>query len=189
MYETSDFKKGLKILFENDPWVIVDFQHVTPGKGNQFTRTKMRNMLTGQNREMTIKSGERFEVPDVQIKEMSFLYKDDNGWNFMDQTTYDQVLMMEKEVGESANFLTENLKVMLVFFNEKPVGVEVPRAVNLRVAQTDPGIKGDRVTGATKPATLETGLVVHVPLHITEGDLLRVDTDSGEYVERVNLKD
>lgn len=188
MYETADFKKGLKILMEGVPFVIVDFQHVKPGKGNQFTRTKMRNMLTGQNREITFKSGEKFEVPNVANREMSFLYKDDMGWNFMDQTTYDQVLMMAPEVGDAANYLTENLKVTIVFFNDKPVGVDVPRAVNLTVAQTDPGIKGDRVTGATKPATMETGLVVHVPLHINEGDMLRIDTDSGEYVERVNQK-
>ena len=188
MYETGDFKKGLKILMENEPYVIVDFQHVKPGKGNQFTRTKLRNMLTGQNREMTIKSGEKFGVPDVMIKEMSYLYKDDSGFNFMDQTNYEQVLMMPDEVGDSANYLIENLKVMIVFFNERPVGVEVPRAVNLKVTETDPGVRGDRVTGGTKPATLETGLVVQVPLHISIGDTLRVDTDSGDYVERVNMK-
>lgn len=188
MYETSDFKKGLKILMEDQPFVIVDFQHVKPGKGNQFTRTKLRNMLTGQNREMTFKSGEKFGVPDVVVREMSYLYKDESGYTFMDQENYEQVLMMTPEVGESANYLTENLKVMIIFFNEKPVGVEVPRAVHLKVATTDPGVKGDRVTGGTKPATLETGLIVQVPLHISEGDMLRIDTDSGEYVERVNQK-
>lgn len=188
MYETSDFRKGLKILLENQPYIIVDFQHVKPGKGNQFTRTKLRNMLTGQNLELTIKSGEKFGVPDVMIREMSYLYKDDNGFNFMDPSTYDQILMMTHEVGEAANFLTENLKVMIIFFNEKAVSVEVPRAVHLTVAKTDPGVKGDRVTGATKPATLETGLVVNVPLHINEGDVLRIDTDSAEYVERVSQK-
>lgn len=188
MYDTSDFKKGLRILIEKDPFVIIDFQHVKPGKGNQFTRTKMRNLLTGQNREVTFKSGEKFEVPNIEMKEMSFLYKDDNGYNFMDQTNFEQILMMPNEVGESANYLTENLQVVVMIFNDKPVGVEVPKAVNLRVAQTDPGVKGDRVTGGTKPATLETGLVVQVPLHISEGDLLRVDTSTGDYVERVNLK-
>lgn len=188
MYETGDFKKGLKILMEGVPFVIVDFQHVKPGKGNQFTRTKLRNMLTGQNREMTIKSGEKFGVPDVMIREMTYLYKDDSGFNFMDQTNYEQVLMNPEEIGEPAQFLSENLKVMIVFFNDKPVGVEVPRAVQLKVAQTDPGIKGDRVSGGTKPATMESGLVVQVPLHINIGDTLRIDTDSAEYVERVNLK-
>lgn len=188
MYETSDFKKGLKILIDDQPYVIVDFQHVKPGKGNQFTRTKLRNMLTGQNRELTIKSGEKFGVPNVVVREMSFLYKDDSGFNFMDGENYEQVLMMPNEVGDAANFLTENLKVMVVFFNEKAVGVEVPRAVNLTVAHTEPGIKGDRVSGATKPATMESGLVVQVPLHINVGDVLRIDTDTAAYVERVNQK-
>ncbi|MCK6598129.1 MAG: elongation factor P [Bdellovibrionaceae bacterium] len=188
MYETSDFKKGLRILFENEPFQIVDFQHVKPGKGNQFTRTKMKNLLTGQNRELTIKSGEKFGIPNVENKEMTFLYKDDNGYNFMDQTSYEQILMTPDEIGETSNYLHENLKVVILLYNERPVAVDVPKAVNLKVAFTEPGIKGDRVTGATKPATLESGLVVNVPLHINEGDILRIDTDSGNYVERVSQK-
>lgn len=188
MYDTADFKKGLRIMMEGNPFIIVDFQHVKPGKGNQFTRTKLRNLLTGQNREVTFKSGEKFEVPNVEMKEMTFLYKDENGFNFMDQTNFEQILMMPSEIGESANFLTENLQVVIMIYNDRPVAVDVPKAVNLRVAQTDPGVKGDRVSGGTKPATLESGLVVQVPLHINEGDLLRVDTSTGEYVERVNQK-
>jgi elongation factor P len=188
MYETSDFKKGLKIMLEGKPYVIVDFQHVKPGKGNQFTRTKMRNMLTGQNLESTFKSGEKFEVPNVENKEMSYLYKDDSGYNFMSQETYEQISMSEDDLGESKYYLTENLKVTILFYNEKAVACDVPKAVNLTVAQTDPGIKGDRVTGATKPATMTTGLVVGVPLHINEGDVLRIDTLSGDYVERVSQK-
>lgn len=188
MYDTADFKKGLRIMMEGNPFIIVDFQHVKPGKGNQFTRTKLRNLLTGQNREVTFKSGEKFEVPNVEMKEMTFLYRDENGFNFMDQSSYEQILMMPSEVGDSANYLTENLQVVIMIYNERPVAVDVPKAVNLRVTQTDPGIKGDRVTGGTKPATLETGLVVQVPLHMSEGDLLRIDTSSGEYVERVNQK-
>lgn len=188
MYETSDFKKGLKILIEKDPYTIVDFQHVKPGKGNQFTRTKLRNLLTGQNLEKTFKSGEKFEVPNVENKEMTFLYKDDSGYNFMDQTNYEQLLMTPGDVGEAANYLTENLVVMILIFNEKPVAVDVPKAVNLKVAHTEPGVKGDRVTGATKHATMETGLVVNVPLHIAEGDVLRIDTSTGDYVERVSMK-
>ncbi len=188
MYETADFKKGLKILMDNDPYTIIDFQHVKPGKGNQFTRTKLRNLLTGQNREMTIKSGEKFGVPNVENKEMSYLYKDDNGYNFMDQSNYEQLLMTPDEVGESSDFLIENLKVVILFFNDRAVAVDVPKAVNLKVAQTDPGVKGDRVTGGTKPATMETGLVVQVPLHISEGDVLRIDSFTRDYVERVNQK-
>lgn len=188
MYETSDFKKGLKLLVDGNPYVIVDFQHVKPGKGNQFSRTKMRNLLTGQNLERTFKSGEKFEIPNVENIEMTFLYKDDNGYNFMNQTNYEQISMMEHEMGDSKNYLTENLVVNITLYNEKPVLVDVPNAVNLKVAYTEPGIKGDRVTGATKHATLETGLVVNVPLHINQDDLLRIDTTTGEYVERVNQK-
>lgn len=188
MYETSDFKKGLKIMVEGKPYTVVDFQHVKPGKGNQFTRTKLRNLLTSQNLEVTFKSGEKFEVPNVENKEMNYLYKDDNGFSFMNNETYEQITMTEDDLGESRFFLTEGLKCVILFYNEKAVACDVPRAVNLTVAKTDPGIKGDRVTGATKPATMETGLVVSVPLHINEGDVLRIDTDSSEYVERVNQK-
>lgn len=188
MYETSDFKKGLKLLVDGQPYVIVDFQHVKPGKGNQFTRTKLRALLTTQNLERTFKSGEKFEVPNVENVEMTFLYKDDSGYNFMNQSNYEQICMMEHEVGEAKDYLTENLVVTLTFYNEKPVVVDLPKAVHLKVAHTEPGIKGDRVTGATKPATMETGLIVQVPLHITEADTLRIDTSTGDYVERVNLK-
>lgn len=188
MYETSDFKKGLKIMLEGKPYVIVDFQHVKPGKGNQFTRTKMRNMLTGQNLESTFKSGEKFEVPNVENKEMSYLYKDDSGYNFMSQESYEQIAMSDEDLGESKYYLTENLKVTILFYNEKAVACDVPNSVNLLVAKSDPGIKGDRVSGGTKPATMETGLVVQVPLHINEGDVLRIDTNTGDYVERVSQK-
>lgn len=188
MYETGDFKKGLKIMVEGKPYVIVDFQHVKPGKGNQFSRTKLRNMLTGQNLEVTFKSGEKFEVPNVENKEMTFLYKDESGYNFMDQTSYEQISMSDDDLGESRFYLVENLKVVVLFYNDKAVAVDVPKAVNLKVAKSDPGIKGDRVSGATKPATMESGLVVNVPLHINEGDVLRIDTQTGDYVERVNLK-
>jgi elongation factor P len=146
----------------------------------------MRNLLTGQLLERTFKSGERFEVPNVENKEMQFLYKDDSGFNFMNPTNYEQILLNTNEVGDAKNYLTENMEVVVLFYNERPVSVDVPKAVNLKVAHTEPGIKGDRVQGATKPATLETGLVVHVPLHINQGDTLRVDTSTGDYVGRVN---
>lgn len=188
MYETADFKKGLKVMVEGKPYVVVDFQHVKPGKGNQFTRTKLRNLLTGQNLECTFKSGEKFEVPNVENKEMTFLYKDDSGYSFMDQESYEQITMTEEELGDTHYYLVENLKVVILLYNDKAVAVDVPKAVNLKVAKSDPGIKGDRVSGATKPATMETGLVVQVPLHINEGDVLRIETESGNYVERVNLK-
>jgi elongation factor P len=187
MYETADFKKGLKILLDdNQPYTIVDFQHVKPGKGNQFTRTKMRNLLTGQLLERTIKSGEKFGVPNVENKEMTFLYKDENGFNFMDQSSFEQICMYPNEIGDTAFYLTENLVVNILIFNEKPISVEVPKAVHLKVEKTDPGTRGNTVTGGSKPATMHTGLVVTVPLHINEGDLLRIDTTTNEYVSRVN---
>lgn len=185
MYDLSEFKKGLRIMVEGSPYQVLDFQHVKPGKGNQFTRTKMRNLLTGQQLERTFKSGERFEVPDVQNIDMTFLYKDENGYNFMNQETFEQIIIMNSEMDESANYLKENLQVVVLFYNDRPVSVDVPKAVNLKVAQTEPGVKGDRVTGATKQAILETGLKVNVPLHINEGDLLRIDTTEGVYVSRV----
>lgn len=188
MYETSDFKKGLKLMVDGQPYVIVDFQHVKPGKGNQFSRTKMRSLLTGQNLERTFKSGEKFEVPNVENVEMTFLYKDDNGYNFMNQTNFEQISMMDHEIGDAKNYLTENLVVVITLYNDKAVLVDVPNAVNMKVAFTEPGIKGDRVSGATKPATMESGLVVNVPLHINEGDVLRIDTNEGVYVERVNQR-
>lgn len=185
MYDLSEFKKGLRVMVEGSPYQVVDFQHVKPGKGNQFTRTRLRNLLTGQQLERTFKSGEKFGVPDVQNVEMTFLYKDDNGYNFMNQTNYEQLCILPNEIGDSSNYLVENLQVVVLFYNERPVSVDVPKAVNMKVAQTDPGVKGDRVTGATKHATMETGLVVNVPLHIAEGDLLRIDTENGAYVSRV----
>ena len=187
MYSTSDFKKGLKILVDNEPYSIVDFQHVKPGKGNQFSRTKMKHLLTGSNLERTFKSGEKFGIPDVEYQDMNYLYKDDNGCNLMNPTSFEQITVAEDVVGDSANYLTENLEVNVVFYNGRAVGIDVPTTVTLTVTQTDPGFKGNTVTGGTKPATLETGAVVQVPLHINEGDVLKVDTRSGEYMERVSL--
>ncbi len=186
MYDTSDFKKGLKILLEGQPYSIIDFQHVKPGKGNQFTRTKMKNMITGSNLERTFKSGEKFEVPDVMTRDANFLYVDDSGYNFMDQEDYNQYAMNEDDIGDAKNFLLENMQVTILFFNDRAIGIDLPNTVALVVSQTDPGVKGNTVTGGSKPATLETGLVVQVPLHINEGDKLKVDTRTGEYMERVN---
>lgn len=185
MYETSDFRKNLKILLDGVPYAIVDFQHVKPGKGNQFTRTKLKNLLTRTNLERTFKSGEKFEVPDIRTVSVNFLYKDDSGFHFMDQTHYDQFLLTADKVGEASKYLIENLEIVILMFNEKPVGIDLPKAINLKITQTDPGFKGNTVANTNKPATLETGVVVQVPLHINEGDTIRVDTRTGEYVERV----
>lgn len=186
MVQLTDFKKGLKILIENVPYAVVDFQHVKPGKGNQFTRTKLRNLITGTNLERTFKSGEKFEAPNINSRTMNFLYKDEAGYNFMDQTNYEQIALSADEVGEAKLYLLENMECQILLFNDKAIDVEVPKSVALRVVQTEPGVRGNTVTGGSKPATLETGHVVTVPLHISEGDLLKVDTRTGEYVERVN---
>lgn len=186
MYSTADFKKGLKILIEGVPYAVVDFQHVKPGKGNQFTRTKLKNMLTGSNLEKTYKSGEKFDVPDVASRDCTFLYKDDTGYVFMDKENYEQYIISADDAGETAYYLTENLAVTLQFFNGRAIGIDVPTSIYLKVTRTDPGNKGNTVTGATKPATLETGLTVNVPLHVVEGDRLKIDSRTGSYVERAN---
>lgn len=184
MYETSDFKKGLKILLEGQPYSIVDFQHVKPGKGNQFTRTKLKNMVTGSNLERTFKSGEKFEVPDVMAKTANFLYKDDTGFHFMEQQNYEQVMLTASDVGESRNYLIENLETTILFFNGKAIGVDIPNTVVLVVKSTEPGFKGNTATNTFKPAIMETGLQVQVPLHISEGDKLKIDTRTGEYLSK-----
>lgn len=188
MYGTSDFKKGLKILIDNEPYNIVDFQHVKPGKGNQFTRTKLRNLVTGSNLERTFRSGEKFGIPDVMYTDMDFLYNDASGYNFMNQESYEQLCLSEEVVGFNVKFLTEGLTVKVCLFNDRAVGIELPNSVNLKVAQTDPGLKGNTVSNTTKPATLETGHIVQVPLHTNEGDLLKIDTRTGDYMERVSIK-
>jgi elongation factor P len=186
MVATSDFKKGMKILVDNEPYSIVDFQHVKPGKGNQFTRTKLRHLITGSNLERTIKSGEKFTVPDVHFQTMNFLYKDESGYNFMDQTSFEQFALNEDVLGDAPRYLLENMEVNVCIYNDRAVGVELPNSVVLKVAQTDPGHKGNTVTNTYKPAKLQTGYVVQVPLHINEGDQLKIDTRTGDYVGRVN---
>jgi len=188
MYDLSDFKKGLKVLIENEPYSVVDFQHVKPGKGNQFTRTKLKHLINGSNLERTFKSGEKFGIPDVAFKDMDYLYKDENGFAFMDQVSYEQISLDPDMLGDAANYLVENLKVKVVFFNDRAVGVELPKSVVLKVVKTDPGHKGNTVTNTYKPAILESGFEVQVPLHIAEGDSLKINTTDGTYVERVNLK-
>lgn len=187
MYETNDFKKGLTVLIGEDPYTVVEFQHVKPGKGNQFTRCKMRNLITGQLLERTFKSGEKFGIADVMYREMNYLYKDDTGFHFMDPESYDQLQLNPNLIGNDGNFLIENLKVKVCFFNDRAVGLDLPTSVNLKVTDTDPGFKGNTVTNTFKPATLETGHKVQVPLHTNVGDVLKVDTRTGEYVERVSI--
>ena len=185
MYSTSDFRKGLKIELEGRPFLIVDFLHVKPGKGGAFIRTRLKNMETGQVLEKTFRSGEKVERPDLVEREMQYLYQGSEGYCFMDNNNYEQFFIDEEHLGDSKNFLKENVDVKMLFFNNKPIGIELPIFVELEITQTDPGVRGDTATGATKPATLETGVVIQVPLFINEGDRVKIDTRTGDYVERV----
>ena len=172
-------------MVNGEPCVIVDFQHVKPGKGNQFTRTKLKNLLKNSNKEATFRSGEKFEVPDIVYQESTFLYKDESGYHFMNQKNYEQIALHEELIGNKAQFLKESLEVKFCLFNQKIIAVELPSSINLKVVQADPGFKGNTVSNTTKPATLETGLVLQVPLHIKEGDTVKVNTQETSYVERV----
>ena len=185
MYDTSNFRKGLKIEVDQKPYEIVDFLHVKPGKGGAFVRTKLRNMLNGRVVDRTFRSGEKVGRPDVKETEMQYLYKDGDNYCLMDNKTYDQILISEDQIGEAKSFLIENETVSVLLLDEKPIGVELPIFVELTVADTEPGIKGDTASKVTKPATLETGAVMSVPIFINVGDKIKVDTRTGSYVERV----
>lgn len=187
MLETSDFKKGAKLIHNGVPYVIVDFQHVKPGKGNAFTRTRIKNLQTGSVLEITYKSGERLEEADVEGKKMSFLYKDADGYNFMDVKNYDQVQLTAEVLGEARNYLLPEMICDIVFWKGRALTAEIPQHVVLEVTYCEPGVRGDTATNVTKPATLETGAVVPVPLFINTGDKVKVDTSEGTYIERVSI--
>jgi elongation factor P len=183
--DTSDFRKGLKIEIDGEPFEILEFQHVKPGKGSAFTRTTIRSLITGRNLEPTFKSGEKVGRPDIEDKEMQFLYLQGEDYYFMDTKNYEQTFLGEKVLGESKNFLKENITVSVLFYNGKAIGVTLPNSVDLKVTKCDPGVRGDTVSGAMKPATMETGYTVNVPLFINEGDVLKIDTRDGKYLTRV----
>ena len=185
MVDTSEFRNGLKIEIDNEPFEIVYFQHVKPGKGSAFVRTKIRSLLSGRTLEYNYKSGEKFIRAEIEEKQMQYLYVQAGDFYFMDSKTYDQTFLSQEQLGEAKNFLKENLNVDIVFYKGKPVAVTVPNTVELRVVKCDPGVRGDTVSGAQKPAELETGYSVQVPLFINEGDILRIDSRTGEYVTRV----
>ena len=181
---TAEFKKGLKIQFDGEPYSIVDFQHVKPGKGGAFVRTKLKHMRLGRVIDNTFRAGEKVELVDFEEKGMQYLYKDER-YHFMDLETYDQISLSADEVGDARDFLKENIEVEILFIDGSPVSVELPNFIELRIEKTDPGIRGDTASGGSKPATLETGAVVQVPLFLNEGDVVKVDTRSGEYLGRV----
>ncbi len=184
MYTTQDFRKGLKIEIDGDPYIIVEFQHVKPGKGSAFVRTKIKNLITGLVIDPTFRSGDKVKKPDMADTTMQFLYSDGDTYHFMDTKTYEQIEVSKESLGDSADYLSENLEVSVLMFNGRPVGVELPNFVVLKIVHCDPGVKGDTVSGATKPAEVETGASFNVPLFVNEGDSIRVDTRSHSYVER-----
>lgn len=185
-YQTTDFRNGLKIEIEGKPYVIVQFQHVNPGKGSAFVKTRLRNLETGQSLERTFKAGvETVDKPDMEEREMEFTYGDMDGFNFMDTKTFESVHLNHDNVGDAKFYLQEGIKVNILYFNERPISIDLPNFVELKVTETDPGLKGDTAAGGNKKAIMETGLQVNVPLFIEQDEKLKIDTRTGEYVERV----
>src|SRR5262245_25973644 len=185
MYDTSDIRKGLKVLMDGNPFTIVEFQFVKPGKGAAFTRTRFKNLLTGAVIERNIRSGEKLEPANVEERQMQFLYREGDAFVFMDNASYEQTHVGEAVIGDDAAFLKDNLECAVLFFNERPVGVTLPTFVTVKITKCEPGARGDTSGNVTKPATIETGAVVQVPLFVKEGEVIRIDTRTGEYVERV----
>ncbi|OGW24871.1 MAG: elongation factor P [Nitrospirae bacterium GWC2_42_7] len=186
MISTSDFRKGLKLEFKGDPYEIIDFQHVKMGRGGAVVKTKMKNFKTGSVVEETIRSGEKFPTPALEEKKMQYLYMQDGLYYFMDQETYEQVPLNSDQLGNTKLFLKENIEVKILTYKGSPLDIELPTFIELVIAKTDPaGFKGDTASGGGKPATLETGAVIRVPFHINEGDTVKVDTRTSEYIERV----
>jgi elongation factor P len=185
MYSTANFRTGLKIELDGKPFTIIEFLHVKPGKGGAFVRTKLKNMITGQVLEKTFRAGEKVTPPNIQEKEMQYLYQDKGEFCFMDTETFDQVFLSAEQLKENRLFLKENTNVKVLIYNDRITDIELPNFVHLKIVQTEPGIKGDTVTGGSKPATLESGAVIQVPLFVNIGDIVRLDTRSREYIERV----
>jgi len=184
--DTSQFKNGLKVELDGNPFTIVYFQHVKPGKGGAFVRTKIKNLLNGRVLERTFRSGEKVEIADISESTMQYLYHDGENLVFMDQETFDQIPISPDVIGDQINFMLENMNVDVLFWKGSPVNVQLPNYIEAKVVKSDPGVKGDTSSGANKPATLECGATINVPLFIKEGDVLRVDTRTHEYSERVN---
>lgn len=187
-YQTTDLKKGLKVETEGKPFVIVKSEFTNPGKGSAFVKVKMKNLETGAMLERTYKSGVSTGVikPDIEEKEVEYMYSDIDGFNFMDQTTYETIHLSLDQVGDDKNYLQEGIKLNVLYYNQNPISIELPNFVELKVVETDPGLKGDTATGGLKKAVMETGLQVNVPLFIKQDEILKIDTRTNEYVERVN---
>jgi elongation factor P len=184
MISTSDFHTGISVELEGEIYTILEFQHVKPGKGAAFVRSKLKNLRTGSIAEKTFRAGEKMARAHLERKEMEYLYRDDDSFHMMDMETYEQITLSSEQIGEGIKYLKENDHLNVVMHGEKLLGVDVPLSVVLKVEETEPGLKGDTASGASKPATMETGLVVQVPLFVNSGDSIKIDTRSGSYIER-----
>ena len=184
MISTNEFHTGITIEYEGDIYNILEFQHVKPGKGAAFVRSKLKNVRTGAITDKTFRAGEKVARAHLERKEMEYLYRDGDFFHVMDMESYEQITLSEGQLGDSVKYLKVNDRLTVVLYKEEVVGVDIPLTVTLAVAETEPGVKGDTASGASKPAKMETGLVVQVPLFINEGDLLRIDTRNGNYIER-----
>ena len=185
MYESADLRKGLKIEMDGEPYVIVDFEFLKPGKGQSLYQCKLKNMVTGAQFDRTYRSGDKFNEAALEEQEMEFLYADGESYCFMNTATYEQEFLTAEQIGDNVQLLKENTVCQVLLFEERPIGVTLPNFVELRITETDPWVKGDTAAGSTKPATLETGYVVQVPPFIEKEEIVRIDTRTGAYVERV----
>lgn len=185
MYSTTDFRKGLKIEVEGTPYEIVEFQHFKPGKGGAMVRTKLRNILTGRMQDITFRSGDKVERPDLETRDMQFLYRENADLVFMDMTSYEQLNMPAEATGGKDGFLKDGQECRVLLYNGRPLDIDIPASLVLEVVETEPGAKGDTVSNVTKAAKLETGISVQVPIFVNTGDKIKVDTRSREYLGRV----
>jgi len=184
MFSTKDFRTGLKIEQDGKPWEIVEFQHFKPGKGGAMVRTKLKNMLTGQVVDKTYRSGEKVGKPDISVQDMQFVYREGTDLVMMNLESYEQLYVPEEKLAGKIGYVKEGDTVKTLLYNGEPIDLDLPASVILQVTETEPGVQGDRVSGATKPSVLETGIKANVPLFINQGDLVKIDTRSGEYLGR-----
>lgn len=188
MILAGELRKGSKLLYRNEPYIVIDYQHVKPGKGGAFMRTKMKNLITGLMHEETFRSEEKLVTPDLQYRDMLYIYEQDGHYEFLDQESFEQIALDKKQVAEVIDYLKEQTTYTMLFFNDKPVAVTAPLHMELKVIDTPPGEKGNTAQGGSKTATLESGLVLQVPLFVNIDDYIKVDTREGKYIERVKNK-
>lgn len=182
---TNEFRNGARLELDGEPYIIVEFQHVKPGKGGAFVRTRLKSLKAGNVIDRTFRSGEKFDEPDIEEKTMQFLYAEGSDYIFMDTENYEQLSLSRTELGDRVSYLKEQMVANILFYRGKAITVELPLFVELKIAETDPARKGDTASGGSKPAKLETGAIVKVPFHLQEGDIIKVDTRTGDYIERV----